>query len=203
MRAEHFQAARKIVRTRLPLFVVLGGSAPPTSTLGQRTNSASNLGSTSVYDLLHLISERAEFLGKHSSSVRHAFLDELNELLATLEFSDRRLQLETSPTGVLLKIDGKPFQIATDNPQSSLGLMRIEACLAVAYSQVACKTEPIFLFEGPEHALPNVHLDELTDFVTNISKTCQCLYSHGEINIFPNDVTTKRYRAADLNMAEK
>lgn len=187
MRAEHFKAARKIVRTRLPLFVVLGGSEPD---------------SASLHNLLQLISDRARSLGKESINDENPFLHELNDHLEKLPFSGM-LHIDNSPTGVLLTIDGKPVHMATDGPLSSLRQMQAKASLAIAFSRVAYRTEPILLFAGPEQTLPNTLHAELADFVIDMSNICQCLYSFSDIDIFPNDVAGRRYSAADLSMAEK
>jgi hypothetical protein len=59
------------------------------------------------------------------------------------------------------------------------------------------------LFDGPEQVLPSTLHRELADFVIDISNTCQCLYSFDEIDIFPNDITGRRYSAAELEMTKE
>jgi hypothetical protein len=81
--------------------------------------------------------------------------------------------------------------------------MQTKACLAVAFSRIAYKTEPILLFDEPEQALPSTLHGELADFVIDISNTCQCLYSFDEIDIFPKDITGRRYSAAELEMTKE
>ena len=78
MRAAHFQTARDIVRTQLPLFVVLGTDPELLS----------------VDSLLQLISHRAHAGKGQSPGDARLFLDKLNEQLADLQFSGIRLQLE-------------------------------------------------------------------------------------------------------------
>ncbi len=185
MRADHFHTARHIVRTRLPLFVLLGGSDPD---------------SASLHNLLQLISDRTSPSGKKSSADAQAFLDELNEQLATLQFSGKILQLGRSQTGLSLNLDGKPVQMSADEPPSSLSQLQAKACLAIACSRLIYRTEPILLFAGPEQALPSTLHSELADFVNHISSTCQCLYSFSQVDIFSNDVLGRRYSASDLNM---
>ena len=194
MRADHFKAARDIVYTRLPLFVVLGSSNPPANTLEQKTNPLQNL--------LHLIAGRAKSSAKDSITGEQTFLDKLNEQLATSKFSGMSLRINHSPTGLLLMIDGKPSQMTTEGPSTSLRQMQVKAGLAVAFSRVANKTEPILLFTEPERTVPNPLHGELADFVSNISTTCQCLYSFSDVDIFRADDTIgRRYSATDLSMA--
>lgn len=198
MRAEHFQAARNIVRGRLPLFVVIGSSDPSSSTPDQKNISGSQQNLASFHHLLDLISNRAKLLIKESISNEQTFFDALNEQLATLHFSGMTLRIDRSQTGVLLTIDGKPVQISTGGPISSLRQMQAKACLAIASSRVIYRTEPILMFAGPEQALPNTLHSELADFVIDISNTCQCLYSFSDVDIFPDDVAGRRYNAAEL-----
>lgn len=198
MRADHFQTARNIVCTRLPLFVVLGSSDPPSGTLEQKTTSGTELDSASLHNLLHLIANNAKSQAKESINGERTFLDELNEQLEKLQFSGMKLRIDNSPAGVSLTIDGKPVLLPKDGPLSLLRQMQAKACLAVALSRAACKPEPILLFAGPERALPDTLHGELANFVINISNTCQCLYSFSNVDIFPNHVADRRYNAADL-----
>lgn len=198
MRAEHFQAARNIVRSRLPLFVVLGSCDPSSSSLDQKTISGSQQNSASIHHLLDLISNRAKLLANESRSDEQTFIDELNEQLATLQFFGKMLRIDRSQTGVLLMIDGKPVQMSTNGSLSSLRQMQAKACLAIASSRVVYRTEPILLFDGPEQALPNTLHGELAKFVVDISNTCQCLYSFSDVDIFPDGVAGRLYSAAEL-----
>ncbi|NOR23871.1 MAG: hypothetical protein GQ542_05660 [Desulforhopalus sp.] len=201
MRADHFHTARDIVCTRLPLFVVLGNSTPPSSILDQKTASSTDLNADFLHSLLHLIASNAKSQAKESKNGGRTFFEELNEQLVTLQFSGMKLRIDRSPAGILLTIDGKPVQLSKDEPLSLLRQMQTKACLAVALSRTAYKTEPILLFAGPERALPDTLHGELADFVINIAKTCQCLYSFSDVDIFSNDVADRRYNAADLCMA--
>lgn len=194
MRAEHFHTARDIVCTRLPLFVVLGNSNPVSGTQGKKANS--------LHNLLHLIANRAKSLANNSMIGEKKFFDELNEQLTTSTFSNMTIQLDRSSKGLLTMIDGEPIQMTTDEPLSTFRQMQAKAYLAVAFNRVANKTEPILLFAEPEQTLPSTLHDELADFVINISKTCQCLYSFSDIDIFPTMTDCKRYNATELNLTE-
>lgn len=185
MRADHFRTARQMVRTRLPLFVLLGSS---------------DSDSASLHNLLQLISDRINPTGKKPGDDAQTFLDELNEQLQTLQFSGKILQLGRTPPGLSLNFAGKPMQMSAGDPLSSLSQLQAKACLAIACSRLIYRTEPILLFAGPEQALPSTLHSELADFVNHISSTCQCLYSFSQVNIFPDDVVGKRYSADDLNM---
>jgi hypothetical protein len=186
LRAEHFHAARNIVRNRLPLFVEVGCSDLSPDTHRQQI------------DLLHLISRRAEFLGRKSSKEEQIFLDELNEQLATLQFSDIILRIDRSSAGELQVVSDKSYRESADDPLSLLRQIEAQACLAVAFSRVSCRTEPILFFTGPEQSLPDTFYDKLADFIMKISNTCQCLYSFSDIDIFPKNITGRRYSAIDL-----
>ncbi len=181
MRADHFQIARDIVRNRLPLFVVIGNCLPEVKTLR---------GS--------LISNRIKLLTRKSKGDGHTFIDQLNEQLETVPFSDIRLRIDRSQAGVLLMMDDKPFHLSTNEPLSLFKQIQVNVCLAFASSRVVYRNEPVLLFNGPEQVLPNTLHKVLADFVINVSKTCQCLYSFGDVNIFPEDVVGRRYTAAEL-----
>lgn len=194
MRAEHFQTARNIVCARLPLFVVLGNSNPASGTMEEEASS--------LHNLLHLITSNAKSLANNSLIGEQRFFDELNEQLTASKFSNMTLQLDLSSTGLLPMVDGKPMQMTTDEPLSTLRQMQATACLAVAFNRVAYKTEPILLFAEPERTLPSALHDELAEFVINISNTCQCLYSFSDIDIFPTITDCKRYSATELSLTE-
>jgi hypothetical protein len=76
--------------------------------------------------------------------------------------------------------------------------MKAIACLAIAFSRTAYRTEPILLFTGPEQSLPGTFHSELADFIIKLSTTCQCLYSFSGTDIFPKDINGRRYSAEDL-----
>ena len=167
MRAVHFQTARDIVRTRLPLFVVLGTDPELLS----------------VDSLLQLISQRAHAGKEQSPGEARLFLDKLNEQLADLQFSGIRLQLEQI-TADLAHL-------------SLLQQMQAKAALAIAYSRIVCQSEPILLFAGPERQLPVDLHPELADFILDVSATCQCLCCYGEVNVFPINRAQKHYNGAE------
>lgn len=194
LRAEHFHAARKIVRDRLPLFVELDCSNATIDTLRQQTVVDANRDAASPQHLLHLISSKAESLGKKSSREEHTFLNELNEQLKALQFTDMTLRIDKTTTGeVQLTGDSD-----SNEPLSSLRQLEAKACLAIAFTRTAYKTEPIFLLTGPAQSLPDTLHSKLADFIMNVSTTCQCLYSFSGTDIFPKDIVGRRYSAEDL-----
>jgi len=199
LRADHFHTAREIVRTRLPLFIIIGGSSADT----QQSPSDKGQDSASPHHLLSLVSRKIDALNRKSINDGHEFLDALNEQLATLHYPGMMLRLDKFSTGVLQVLNDTPNRLSTAEPLTAFRQMQTKACLAVAFSRVAYKTEPILLFDGPEQALPSTLHSELADFVIDISNTCQCLYSFDEIDIFPNNITGRRYSAAELGMTEE
>lgn len=202
LRADHFQAARDNIRSRLPLFVALGGSSI-VETGGRQTAADAEQDFASHQHLLHLISEHSTALGNTSAATARAFFDELNGQLAAGPFSSMMLHIDRSATGVLRLINDQPVQKSTDGPLFSLRQMQAKACLAMAFSRVVDKGEPILLFDAPERDLPTTLRDELIDFISKISKTSQCLYSLADVDIFPKDVAGRRYNAESLEMTGK
>jgi hypothetical protein len=184
-RADHFQAARDIVQTRLPLFVVLDSSRSP---------------STSLQSLVHLVSDKADLLNRKSNDDKQKFLDELNNELEKLPFSNMMLRINYSPAGLSLNCDGKPEEISTATSRDLFKQIEMKVVLASAFSRVVYKTEPILLFTGPEQSLPNTIRSKFADFVINVADTCQCLLSYSDGDIFPGDVSARRYSAADLDI---
>jgi hypothetical protein len=198
LRAEHFHAARNIVRNRLPLFVELDCSDLSSDTHRRQNNFDANQDTASLQYILHLISKRAESLSRKSSKEEQIFLDELNEQLATLQFPDIILRIDRSSAGELQVVGDKSSRDSTDDPLSLLRRIEAKVCLAVAFSRVSCRTEPILLFTGPGQSLPDTLYDKLADFIMKISNTCQCLYSFSDIDIFPKNISGRRYSAEDL-----
>lgn len=184
MRAAHFHTARNIVRSRLPLLVILG-TDPELPDLS---------------NLLHMISQRTTAEGEHSADDSRIFLNKLNDQLTTLQFSDIMLQLKSTPDGILLTRDDQPFPMlveGADGSLFSLRQMQAKAALAIAYSRIVCQSEPILLFDGPEQMLPTALHPELADFINNISTTCQCLYTFNHVDIFRGDTAHRRYNVAE------
>jgi hypothetical protein len=198
LRAEHFHAARNIVRNRLPLFVELGCSNPSSGTRQQQTVVDTNRDAASPQELLHLISRRAESLGKKSSREEQIFLNELNEQLEALQFADMDLRIDRNTTGEAQLTGDNLHYDSEDEPLSSLRQMKAKASLAVAFSRTAYRTEPILLFTAPDQSLPDSLHSNLADFIIKISTTCQCLYSFSGPDIFPKDIIGRRYSAEDL-----
>ena len=184
LRASNFQVARNIILARLPLFVVLGSSDSE---------------STSLLDLLQMISLKTASSTGNASVDKQTFLDRLNNQLAMLQFSGLTLQIDASPTAaVSLMLDGKSLSIVPKKPLATLRQLQATACLAIAFSRVVNKAEPILLFTGPEQSLPHALHKELADFVIDTAQTCQCLYSWSDSDIFQNNIAGRRYTAADF-----
>ncbi|GAB6190459.1 hypothetical protein [Desulfocastanea catecholica] len=200
LRADHFQAARDTVRCRLPLIVALGGRPASVKPPGRRAAADAEQDFASHQHLLHVISEHSKALGHTSAAAARAFFDELNGQLAAWQFSSMKLRIDRSAAGVLRLINDQPVAKATDGPLFSLRQLQANGGLAIAFSRVVGRAEPILLFDAPERDLPPTLLDELIDFIVTISKTSQCLYSLAAVDIFPNDVAGRRYNAESLDM---
>ena len=108
-----------------------------------------------------------------------------------------KLRIDRSQAGVMLIMDDQPFHLSGE-PLCSLKKTQANVCLALATSRVVYGNEPILLFNGPERFLPTTFHSLFADFVIDVSKTCQCLYSYSGVNIFPEDVVGRRYSAAEL-----
>ena len=198
MRADHFQTARDIVRSRLPLFVVIGSCDPPSSgPPEEKTLTDPQQPLTSIDYLLDLISNKIKLLTRESKGDDQKFLDQLNQQFEKIPFSDMKLRIDRAQAGVLLTMADQPFRLS-DEPLCSFKKMQANVCLALATSRVVYRNEPILLFNGPEQSLSTTLHSLLADFVIDVSKTCQCLYSYSDVNIFPEDVVGRRYSADEL-----
>lgn len=166
MRATHFEAARVLVRRRLPLFVVLG-------TEGELR---------SVDSLLQLISQQVHTASENSLDGGRLLVETLNEQLEKVPFFTKKLRLEDFTAEV--------------SAFSPLAQMQAKAALAIAYSRTVCRSEPILLFAGPERHLQAELHPELATFIRTVAKTCQCLFCYGEVDIFPDKADYKHYSDA-------
>ncbi len=198
LRADYFQIARKIVRNRTPLFVIIGGHLPD----NQQAASGSGQDSASPHHLLQLISHKIDVLNRKSTGEGHVFLEALNEQLAALHYPGIMLRLDKPSRGVLRVINDAPNHVSPAEPLTTFRQMQTKVCLAAAFSRVAYKSEPIVLFDGPEQSLPETLHCDLADFILDIASTCQCLYSFEAVDIFPTEITGKRYSAAELGMKD-
>jgi hypothetical protein len=152
---------------------------------------------------LPLISEHCKTLGNTSPSAARAFLDKLNVQLAAMHSFSPLPRIASSATGVLRLINDHPGKKSTDGPLFLLRQMQAKACLAIAFSRVIDRAEPIFVLDAPERNLPKELHNELIDFVRKISMTSQCLYSLADVDIFPKDFVGRRYSAESLEMTVK
>lgn len=200
-RVDHFAAAREIVCNRIPLFVVVGCSYTSAKAHSSRAIASLDQDSASFGHLLQLIAERASTLGQESASKERSFLKRLNEQLSSLQPQSMRMRLEKTAGGKLTLKNDKLAPVASDGPLFSLRQMQAKACLAVALSRIVYKTEAILLFDEPERGFPETLHKDLVDFIINISKSCQCLYTYSRFDIFPKDLDGRQYLAEDLDMA--
>ena len=200
-RVDHFEAARAIVRTRMPLFVVLGTPCEPAGEPDSGILAGLDRDSASFAHLLQCIAERANVLAQKSASEERAFLRKLNDQLGEVQPPAMMLRLEKSAAGAVLLKNDKPVSMASDGPLFALRRMQAKACLAVALSRIVSKTEAILMFDDPERGLPEALHQDLVDFVTHISKSSQCLYAYSRSNIFRKDAAVRQYTTDDLAMA--
>jgi hypothetical protein len=200
-RVEYFEAARDIIRNRMPLFVVIGSFSTSAKNIGSGSIASFEQDPTSFQHLLQLIAERARAIGQKSANGERVFLRELNEQLSAVQPPTMDMWLDKSVTGELLLKNNKPNPKATDRFLFPLRQIEAKACLAVALSRIVYKTEAILLFDEPERGLPEVFQEELADFIVDISKTSQCLYAYSNVDIFPKDAVGRQYSAAELDMA--
>lgn len=198
LRAEHFQKARQMIETRLPLFLVLGGdpwpgAASETPASGPITGAASPLTS-----LIHLIKKQVTATARQSTDTGPPLLEELNSHLANQPFA--ALAPRLAGTGEALSIlfapDHRPQSPAAR--RSPLAALETAACLAMAYSRVVCRTEPVLLFDSPERRLAENDQAALAEFITRIAESCQCLYGYQTTDIFREAPGLKRTTAAEL-----
>ncbi|KJR97562.1 MAG: hypothetical protein VR65_23395 [Desulfobulbaceae bacterium BRH_c16a] len=177
-RADHFHAARRIIERRLPLCVVLTASP------------------SSLSALIGGITDKTRALGITSASEIHDFLAELNHHLATAH-SGMMLHLAATGSGFALSATPALEQIPT-TPKSVLTILQAAASLAIAFSRVSCRTEPVLLFDSPERFLPASCHPELSDFILRMAEFCQCLYAFADVDVFPETQAITRYTASDL-----
>lgn len=192
LRAAHFQDARTILLRRLPLFFILRKC----SIFGKKERAL-----PSFHDLLHLLSIKVSAAGEKSAPNKQTFLDEINNHLEKLSFTDVTLQIDSTADGLSPRINNKPTHRSTNKPRLLLNQIQAEACLTIALSRVAYRTEPILLFDSPEEALPSTLHGELADFIITISQSFQCLYVAGKVDIFPEKSVGRHYKATDLTSA--
>ena len=199
-RVDCFETARDIVRTRMPLFVVVGSSYKSVKLIGPGAIASLDQDSASFRHLLQLVAEKANAIGEKSASEERLFLQELNEQLGAVQPPAMMLRLDKSTSGEFLLKNDKPTPTASDGPLFTLRQMQAKACLAVAISRIAYKTEAILMFDEPAIGFPETLHKDLLDFVMLISKTSQCLYFYSRFDIFPKELVDKLYSAAELAM---
>ncbi len=181
LRVDHFHAAQERVKTRLPLFAVLGG--------------ASDLATLRQYS-----ATQCATLRRQSPDAEHSFLAEFHHQLSMLGFPDvslaysstRKKYTITDPYG------GTTDDSTQDSPHILLRQLQLGACLASALSRTIYKTNPILLFDAPERNLPESLHRQLAEFVVRFSEHTQCLYVYNHSAIFPQDAADKSYESADL-----
>ena len=189
-RTDHFEAARAVVSDRLPFFVFLDVKQQPKNNFNHTSIARS--------DLMHLAKTRSRLHPSKSTDYELTFMDEINNQLTNLKFSGLTLQFEKKGQDVSLKFCGSQGTCSGQEPLAPLRHLQADACLAVALSRVVCGSDPILLFNGADHHLPEKLRRELAEFVMDISKTCQCLYTYNHASIFPEKTEGRSYRAAEL-----
>ena len=147
---------------------------------------------------MHLAKTRSRLHPCKSTDSELTFMDEINNQLTNLKFSGLTLQFEKKGQDVSLKFCGSQGTCSGQEPLAPLRHLQADACLAVALSRVVCGSDPILLFNGADHHLPEKLRRELAEFVMDISKTCQCLYTYNHASIFPEKTEGRSYRAAEL-----
>lgn len=200
-RADYFEAARDIVRVRMPLFVVVGSSCASATALGPGRIPSLNQDSASFQHMLQLIAEKCRVVGQKSASEERVFIRELNEQINAVQPANMMMRLDRSASGELLLRNDKPASKEKNDSLFSFRQMQAKTCLAIALSRIVYKTEAILLFDEPERGFPESLQRDLIDFIINISKISQCLYAYSRIDIFPEDAAGKLYNAAELDMA--
>jgi hypothetical protein len=196
LRAEHFQTARQIIEARLPLFFVLGGTPWPGAVSrpqrpGQMTDASP------LTTLIHLIKDQVSTMARDATDSR-LLLEELNNHLARPPFASVAPRLTGSGGALSIVFAPDHRRQSPAVLRSPIAALKTAACLAMAYSRVVCRTEPVLLFEGPERRLAATDQADLADFTIQIAESCQCLYGYQTTDIFRKLPELKRTTAAEL-----
>ncbi|OGR16907.1 MAG: hypothetical protein A2X81_19540 [Desulfobacterales bacterium GWB2_56_26] len=182
-RAEDFDAARKVVEQRLPIFTVLVNSLSQPEPLAP---------------LLHRITGRMAELSESSAAGGRDFLEQLNLHLAAMRFSAPRLHVYSPATGTEVEVSATPALKSNATPSGSLMHLKAAVSLAIAFSQATCRTEPILLFDSPEQNLSGPLHRQLSEFILTVAEFCQCCYGYASVDIFSRHRGIPRYTVADL-----
>ncbi len=186
-----------MVETRLPLFFILGsdpwsgagsGPHPP----GQMTDASP------LTALIHLIKDQVTAMAQERSDTRPPLLEELNSHLASPPFAAVAPRLAGSREALSILFSPDHRRQSPAAPRSPLAALKAAACLAMAYSRVICRTEPVLLFDGPERRLAETDQADLADFIIQVAESCQCLYGYQTTDIFQKLPELKRTTAAEL-----
>lgn len=168
MRASHFHTAKKIVRQRLPLFVLLDGYVEPTTDISEQILGV----------LPELLQPGSDF---------QKTIAAVNRQLPTLQFPGIALQLNENaktPDALSIIINNQSPSQLKEGHSAPLRQLQAKAMLAIARSRLSGKADPIFLFTAPHETLaPALHF-ELREFVLSLSKQYQCLYSFNQNKFF-------------------
>ena len=182
-RAEDFHAARRIVEQRLPIFTVLANLPSQPEPLAP---------------LLHQIADRVAEPGESPAAAGRDFLEQLNLHLAAMRFPGPRLHVYSPATGTGVKFSASPALKSTSTPSGSLMHLKAAISLAIAFSQTACRTEPVLLFDSPERYLPGPLHRQLGEFILTVAEFCQCCYCYASVDIFSRHRGIPRYTVTDL-----
>lgn len=202
MRADHFQTARQMVQRRLPLFVFFSDIELEKYSSKKKITTTQPPNFKWLHNLPQLIENTIRTTENDQSAAVQRYVDAMNRQLSTMQDIDFDLRLENSLSGLKYSINNKPLSGETIDPAESFMQLQAEAWLAIAFSRLSCTTEPIFLFAGPELTLPKSLHTHLAEFVSNISRSCQCLYSFSDIDIFSTFQPDRRFTAAELQMGD-
>ncbi len=196
LRSAHFHQAKQLLETRLPLFLVLGGASWSGAASGPRPPGRLTDASP-LTALIHLIKDQVTAMARDATDTR-PLLEELNGHLASPPFAAVAPRLAGSRETLSILFAPDHRRQSPASPRSPLAALKTAACLAMAYSRVVCRTEPVLLFDGPERRLAATDQAGLADFLTRIAEFCQCLYGYQSTDIFRKLPDLKRTTAADL-----
>jgi hypothetical protein len=181
LRIDHFHAAQEWVKTRLPLFAVLGRE-------------------TDHVTLREYIAAQCANLRQQSLDAERTFLADFHDQLSTLGFPEVSLSscAATKKYTIADPCAEESDGSAQEGTPAFLRQLQLGACLASALSRTVYKANPILLFDAPERNLPQSLHGQLADFVVRFSQHTQCLYVYNHALVFSQDAADKSYESADL-----
>lgn len=174
-RASDFQRARRLIAERLPLLIAPDDALAP---------------------ILDRINGRVEELGGPSAASSRYFCEDINRhLKENRTFTSLSLRLDLRESGVSLTT--RPL-LAPADPESALSALQATVSLALAFSRITRRAEPILLFDCPERHLPGQLHRQLADFILSLAEFCQCCHASATGDIFSRQKNLPRYTVAEL-----